>query len=89
VNKDRRKEIQAIATRITEELAPLIEELTEALGTIRDEEQEYFDNMPESFQMGDKGTTAEEAISNLENAISGLEDLDTDSLESYLSDAQA
>lgn len=45
------------------------------LETLRDEEQEYFDNMPEGLQGGDKGSAAEEAISNLDEAIGYAEEL--------------
>ena len=40
----------------------------------RDEEQEYFDNMPESRQTGDKGTKAEEAISAFDEALNSLDE---------------
>ncbi len=46
--------------------------------SLRDELQDWYDNLPESFQNGDKGSTIEEAISQLENAdfdFGGLEDL--------------
>jgi len=33
---------------------------------LKDELQEWFDNLPENFQQGDKGSQLEEAISNLE-----------------------
>jgi len=41
---------------------------------VRDEEQEAYDNMPESFQGGEKGEKAQECISAIEDAISSLED---------------
>ena len=52
--------------------------LKETIEGIRDEEQEYFDNMPEGFQNGDKGSTAQEAIDNLEAAIDDLDGIDWD-----------
>jgi flagellar biosynthesis chaperone FliJ len=58
---------------ITEILVTL-ERAKSDLDTIRDEEQEYYDNMPESIQGGLKGDAAQEAISALENVISSLED---------------
>jgi uncharacterized coiled-coil DUF342 family protein len=65
MNKERRARIQKLIGDL-EELMPQAEE-------IRDEEQEYFDNMPEAFQGGDKGQAAEEAISNLENVVEGIQ----------------
>jgi hypothetical protein len=49
--------------------------LKETIEGIRDEEQEYFDNMPEGFQNGDRGSTAQEAIDNLEAAASDLDEI--------------
>jgi hypothetical protein len=66
MNKDRRTSLEAIANKI--------DGLKCELETLRDEEQEYFDNMPESLQGSDKGETAENAISNLDDAINSLEE---------------
>jgi hypothetical protein len=67
VNRERRKEIaQALA---------MIEEAKTVLETCRDDEQDYFDNMPESFQSGEKGELAQTAIDLLEEVISGIEGL--------------
>ncbi|TRB00441.1 MULTISPECIES: hypothetical protein [Rhizobium/Agrobacterium group] len=67
MNKERRKEIARAAA--------MIDEAKAILETCRDEEQEYYDNMPESFQDGEKGSTAQEAIDALEEAVSSLEDI--------------
>lgn len=61
MNKERRKQIA--------EATALIERGLEILETCRDEEQEYYDNMPESFQNGDKGQSATAAVDVLETAI--------------------
>lgn len=66
MNKDRRKAINALADEL-EEFIARIEEL-------RDEERDYFDAMPESFQGGEKGEIADAAISNLDDAESSLTD---------------
>lgn len=70
MNNARRAAIRSII----EKLEALNDEIQEVLG----EEQDYYDNMPESFQSGDKGEVAQNAISNLESAdlndiISSLE----------------
>jgi hypothetical protein len=52
------------------------------LEEIRDQEQSAFDNIPESLQEGEKGEAIQNAIDNLENAISDLE-----SLQDYLTEA--
>lgn len=86
MNKDRRKEIQNLISRMAE-LESLRDELKEAIEAVRDEEQEYYDNMPEGLQGSDRGYAAEEAISNLEDAINQLEDLDPSSIQSSLEEA--
>lgn len=64
MNKQRRKELdKAIKT---------IEEAQSIIQFCIDEEQEYFDNMPESFQDGEKGNRAEEVISDLDQATEEL-----------------
>ena len=41
---------------------------------IRDEEQEYLDNMPEGMRDGDKGQVASDAVDSLSSAEAGLDD---------------
>jgi uncharacterized coiled-coil DUF342 family protein len=86
MNKDRRKTIASITEQLAE-LEALRDSIKEAIEEVRDEEQEYFDNMPEGFQMADRGQAAEGAISNLENAISQLEDLDVSGIQGDLESA--
>lgn len=66
MNKARRREIDSATGKLTEAI--------ELLEAIRDDEQEYFDNMPESLQGSTRGEAAEDAISNLEDAIGFAED---------------
>lgn len=70
MNNARRKRIQEIIAQM--------DGISAAIEEIKDEEQAYFDNMPESFQNGDKGSKSQEAIDALEeididNIISSLE----------------
>jgi len=88
MNKERRKQIDGIIARIEQELSPLVDELRGAIEEVRDEEQEYFDNMPESLQGGDKGNLAEAAVDALEEAVSGFDDLDLEGLINNLYTAQ-
>lgn len=46
--------------------------LAEEVDGIKDEEQEYFDNMPEGLQGSERGETAEAAVNNLEVASDSL-----------------
>lgn len=45
------------------------------LGLIRDDEQEYYDNMTEGAQSGERGETASNAIESMERAMDDLEEL--------------
>jgi len=66
MNNDRR-------TRINQAVG-LMQEALSILETARDEEQENYDNMPESLQGSERGEAAEQAVSNLEDTCSNLED---------------
>ena len=88
MNKARRKQIDDIIKRIEDELGPMIESIKEDIETVRDEEQEVYDNMPESFQSGEKGELASAAIEALEEALSPFDELDTDSIIGSLNTAQ-
>lgn len=66
MNKTRRKELTTISDKL--------DELRIDLVTLRDEEQEYIDNMPEGICNSEKGTTAENAVSYMDDAINSLDD---------------
>ena len=86
MNKDRRKEIAALASRV-QEIAELIDSLKSDLENVRDEEQDYFDNMPENMQDGDRGTRAQDALNGLDDALSALDDFDGDTITGSLDTA--
>lgn len=67
MNKQRRAQIAKIAEAVSN--------LSSELVTLRDEEQGYLDNMPESLQSSEKAQTAESAVSNLDDVINGLEEV--------------
>lgn len=73
MNKQRRNEIN--------DLIEQIQEIQAEIGCLQEEEQEYYDNMPESIQNGERGEKASEAIENLQSAYDSLEEA-VDSLES-------
>jgi flagellar biosynthesis chaperone FliJ len=66
MNKERRRQLT--------EALEMLTVVKDRLEIIRDEEQEYYDNMPESFQDGTKGERAQEAIDSIESIISSLDD---------------
>lgn len=58
-----------------------LDDLVSDIESVKDEEQEYFDNMSEGFQNGARGQIAQEAINQLETAhetIEGVREFLTD-----------
>ena len=87
MNNQRRKDIDA-ALKLVADARAAIDALREAIEPIKEEEQEYYDNMPESLQGGEKGEAAQAAIDALENAMSDLEGIDLDAIEGALEEAK-
>lgn len=103
MNKERRKTAERIQTDLQTQLTELeqlditnikmrIEELKGELENLKDEEDDAYNNLPESFQNGEKGEAMQEAINNLDTIIgevdevySGLDHIDE--LTSVLTDA--
>lgn len=71
MNTDRRRRIDEAKTLLE---AIDLEPIMNLIDAIREEEQEAYDNLPESFQDGDRGQAMQEAIEHLESAFSGVED---------------
>jgi len=66
VNNKRRKQLHAIDERLLN--------LLDDIGDICKEEQEAFDNMPESLQNSAKGEIASAAIDALQDAVNALDE---------------
>ena len=66
MNKARRKTLQ--------ELYDIITEAKDKLDAVRDEEEEYKDNIPENLQCSERYERAEAAVDALESAVSSLEE---------------
>lgn len=60
--------------RLAEALT-LLESAKDVIEEVMEEEQEAFDNLPESLQGADRGVEMEEYIGDLENAVDSLDDL--------------
>lgn len=73
MNRSRRRRIQDAVERYLERLEELRDDLVNELTEIRDEEEEAYENMPESMQYGEKGDQMTECIEALEDAISDLD----------------
>lgn len=74
MNAKRRKEIERLYTKL--------EDIKADIENIRDEEEEAYDNLPESLLDGERGEKMQDAIANLENATTSIDDV-----LDYLNDA--
>lgn len=75
MNAGRRKELEKLLNQLGE--------IKEGIQSCFDEEEEYRDNMPESFQNSDRYTTADEACDNLSSALDRIADAES-SIESAI-----
>jgi len=75
MNAKRRREIKKIKEQLSD-LALKLEEL-------KDQEQEAYDNLPESLQQGERGEKMESAINELDEVINDLQYAD-DKLETAM-----
>ena len=81
MNNERRKNVATAKANFEawrDKLTALYEELEEIKGMVedaRDEEQEYYDNMPEGFQNGEKGDAAQTCIDGLQSIADELDEL--------------
>jgi len=66
--------------RFSEAQSMIIDAKSEA-ESLRDELQEWLDNLPENLQSGSKADELQDAISNLEEFISHCEDAENDSVD--------
>ncbi len=65
MNAARRKQLNDLSGKVSDLVADL--------EAIRDEEQDAFEAMPESLQQSERGQASEQAVHDLESAISSLE----------------
>ena len=72
MNTATRKAVEAAKAQI-EKIKSEIEDLSGSLGDLREQEQEFFDDMPESSQVSGKGIQAEANIDKLDDAAKTLE----------------
>ncbi len=88
MNYARRREL-AKAQDLIEKIKSDYEELKRIVENAAEEERLYYDEMPESFLGGGRGTAADEAATALEEVQSTLEELDLDDLISKIEDAKS
>lgn len=66
MNANRRKQLQAIVDELTN--------LYIQIETLRDEEQDAYDAMPENMQSSERGEKSENAIEQINNAAGSIEE---------------
>lgn len=66
MNKQRRKKIEALISKL--------DEIMSDLNCLYEEEQEAYDNMPDGLQESERGETIGENIDGMEQASSDIED---------------
>lgn len=75
MNNQRRKQLRGVIETLNI--------MKDSIESVRDEEQETFDNMPENLQMSERAMTSENAIEALEEALDSLDNV-LDRLEEVL-----
>lgn len=81
MNKDRRKELDAIREKLViaqnqwGAMQTTLEDVRDELTGVKEAEQESFDALPESVQNGERGEKMSTAISEMENAIDAVNEL--------------
>jgi hypothetical protein len=89
MNKDQKKKVELGVKDLTEakgqieqiemsKIAGLLSDARTTLEGVRDEIQESYENMGEKVQEGEKGEAAQQAVENLEEAISAIEELEAE-----------
>jgi uncharacterized coiled-coil DUF342 family protein len=86
MNAERRKAIGKLVDQI-DKLKGQIEDIHNEADNLLSEEQDYFDNMPESFKNSDRGETAQAAIDALSQAVEELGSVDLDAAIDNLNEA--
>ena len=81
MNKARRKELTAIQRDFGEvadaiaDLESKISDLADRIESVKDEENDAYESMPENLQDSDKGSVMMEAVSQMEEAVDRLREL--------------
>lgn len=75
MNNYRRKCIEKVLEQFNSINVGALEALREDVTEIRDDEQEFYENMPENLQTGERGENAQMAADALDNAAIALEDV--------------
>ena len=78
MNEKRRNAIESVINDLIDKFEEIKAEAIDQLSEIRDEEQEAYDNLPESLQDSERGENMQNCIDALEEFMSDLKYMDID-----------
>lgn len=84
MNAKRRNTIDSVINELIEKFEEIKAEAIDQLSEIRDEEQEAYDNLPESLQESEKGENMQNCIDALEYFMSDLENMEIEGTDDLL-----
>ena len=84
MNAKRRNAIDSVINELIEKFEEIKAEAIDQLSEIRDEEQEAYDNLPESLQESEKGENMQNCIDALEYFMSDLENMEIEGTDDLL-----
>ena len=84
MNAKRRNSINSIINDLIDKFEEIKAEAIDQLSEIRDEEQEAYDNIPESLQESERGENMQNCIDALEYFMSDLENMEIEGTDDLL-----
>ena len=84
MNAKRRNAIDSVINELIEKFEEIKAEAIDQLSEIRDEEQEAYDNLPESLQESERGENMQNCIDALEDFMSDLENMEIEGTDDLL-----
>lgn len=84
MNAKRRNAIESVINELIERFEEIKAEAIDQLSEIRDEEQEAYDNLPESLQDSERGENMQDCIDALEEFMSDLENMEIEGTDDLL-----
>lgn len=84
MNAKRRDRIDSVINELIEKFEEIKAEAIDQLSEIMDEEQEAYDNLPESLQESERGENMQNCIDALEYFMSDLENMEIEGTDDLL-----
>lgn len=84
MNAKRRNTIDSVINELIEKFEEIKAEAIDQLSEIRDEEQEAYDNLPESLQESERGENMQNCIDALEYFMSDLENMEIEGTDDLI-----